>query len=88
MCRKQASCLTVPSRTAATASGGHAELAEVSIMSSLHPGPRVRTSRRAVTFRSPDGLGALVGRLVREGFDEVTPNGGRAARPADTGDSE
>lgn len=55
--------------------GGHADIAETSIMLALHPElVRLdRAERGHVT--DPDELGALVDRMIREGFHAVTANG-------------
>lgn len=55
--------------------GGHADLAETSIMLALHPA-LVREDEAARGYvPAPTEHEALVERFIREGFDSVTPNG-------------
>lgn len=55
--------------------GGHADIAETSIMHALHPG-LVRQELAEAGFQAdPSRRESLVDRILREGFDTVTPNG-------------
>lgn len=55
--------------------GGHADLAETSIMLALHP-DRVRTDRvEQGHMATSEERPALIERILREGFATITPNG-------------
>ncbi len=53
--------------------GGHADLAETSIMLSLHP-DLVRTDLGEPGFLA-EVSDEVIGRIIKDGFDSVTPNG-------------
>ncbi len=55
--------------------GGHADIAETSVMMALHP-ELVREDLAEVGhLAKPEDRAALVDRMIREGFAAVTPNG-------------